>query len=67
MDATLYYYLEFSAEEAFEKSKQLIAATKKVNGYFQFLAHNDLLSENISESWFHWRKMFEELLAIANS
>ncbi|MFI5134885.1 MAG: hypothetical protein ACHQD9_03425, partial [Chitinophagales bacterium] len=63
----LYYYLELSAEEAFQKTSELIAATKKVNGYFQFLAHNDLLSENISSSWFHWRKMFEEMLTRATS
>jgi len=63
MDATLYYYQKLSSDEAFIKTKSLINEVKKVNGYFQFLAHNDLLSEKIS--WKDWRSKFEELLSEA--
>ena len=51
---------KISAEEAFEKTTELIEQTKKVNGYFQFLAHNDLLSEKLQ--WQGWREKFEEIL-----
>ncbi|HYV91569.1 MAG TPA: polysaccharide deacetylase family protein [Chitinophagales bacterium] len=63
MDATLHYYLRLSAEEALQKSKQLIDEVKKVNGNFQFLAHNDLISDH--GPWKGWRKKFEELISYA--
>ena len=63
MDATLYYYQKLSAEQAFFKTKKLIDEVKKVNGYFQFLAHNDLLSEKFL--WSGWREKFEEVNAYA--
>jgi hypothetical protein len=64
MDASLYYYLKLSPDEARQKSKQLIAEVKKVNGTFQFLAHNDLISEH--GPWKGWQKKFEELLDYAS-
>lgn len=63
MDATLHYYLHLSAQDALEKTKSLMDAVKKVNGYFQFLAHNDLLSEHAT--WHGWRTGFAELLNYA--
>ncbi len=63
MDASLHYYLKLSPDEALTKSKQLIDEVKKVNGYFQFLAHNDLLSEAV---WKGWRQKFEALIAYAS-
>ncbi|MBS1658953.1 MAG: polysaccharide deacetylase family protein [Bacteroidetes bacterium] len=60
MDASLHYYLKLSPEHALTKTKSLMDEVKKVNGYFQFLAHNDLLSE--STTWHGWRTGFAELL-----
>lgn len=64
MDASLYYYLNIPAEEGLQKSKDIINQTKKVNGTFQFLAHNDLIAER--GVWKNWRENFEELLACAS-
>ncbi|MCY7410677.1 MAG: polysaccharide deacetylase family protein [Chitinophagales bacterium] len=64
MDASLFYYQKLNAADAFLKSKQLIDEVKKVNGYFQFLAHNDLLSEE--NEWKGWREKFEALLALSS-
>jgi hypothetical protein len=63
MDATLHYYQKLSPDEAFTKTKKLINEVKKVNGYFQFLAHNDLLCNSL---WPDWRNKFQELLAFAS-
>lgn len=65
MDATLHYYLKLPAEEALAKTKSLMDEVKKVNGYFQFLAHNDLLSE--SSRWNGWREKFESVLAYSRT
>ncbi len=65
MDASLHYYMKLNAEQAFEKTKQLIDAVKEVNGYFQFLAHNDLISEE--SGWKGWRKNFEVMVEYGNS
>ncbi len=64
MDASLFYYQKLNAADAFLKSKQLIEEVKKVNGSFQFLAHNDLLSEE--NEWKGWREKFEALLALSS-
>jgi hypothetical protein len=64
MDASLYYYLKLPAEEAFQKSKDIIDKTKKVNATFQFLAHNDLIAER--GAWKNWREKFEALIAYAS-
>lgn len=63
MDASLYYYLKLPAGEALQKSKDIIDQTKKVNGTFQFLAHNDLIAER--GAWKNWREKFEALIAYA--
>jgi hypothetical protein len=60
MDASLHYYLKLSAEHALAKTKSLLHEVKKVNGFFQFLAHNDLLREHAH--WNGWRTRFAELL-----
>ncbi len=63
MDATLHYYQKLSSNDAFMKTRSLMNEVKKVSGYFQFLAHNDLLSEKIQ--WRNWRSNLEELLGEA--
>lgn len=61
MDASLYYYQKLSATEAAHKINALISVSKQVQGYFQMLAHNDLLSEK--GVWKNWRTEFEKILA----
>lgn len=60
MDASLYYYMKLSPLQAFQKAVQLIDEVKKVNGTFQFLAHNDFLSEQFL--WRGWREKFREII-----
>ena len=68
MDATLFYYLNYSADIALEQTLSLINEVKKNNGLFVFLAHNDLLNNTVSrEGWFtnfnkilHYGKSLEQ-------
>ncbi len=60
MDATLHYYLRLSPEQALQQTKQIIEEVKKVNGYFIFLAHNDLIGKD--GPWKGWSENFEEVL-----
>lgn len=60
MEVTLQQYLQLSPDEAFEKVKPLIAATKAVGGTFSTLWHNSTLS-NIEE-WEGWRKVYEQVI-----
>lgn len=63
MDATLNLYMKLSPEEAVEKVKQLIAETKKVNGVFTTLWHNETLSDE--KSWKDWKVVYEEIIKAA--
>ena len=63
MDASLFYYLKLSPDDALQKCKQIIGQVKKAGGTFQFLAHNDLISEQ--GPWPGWQKEFEEMIAYA--
>jgi hypothetical protein len=60
MEVTLQQYLGLSPEEAVEKVKPLIAATKAVGGTFTTLWHNSTLS-NIEE-WEGWRAVYEKVI-----
>jgi hypothetical protein len=64
MDASLFYYLKLSPNDALERCKQIIEQVKKAGGTFQFLAHNDLISEQ--GPWPGWQKKFEELITYAS-
>lgn len=65
MDATLNLYMHLSPEEAIVKVKQLIDETKKVNGVFVSLWHNETLSDE--KQWKGWRKVYEEIVEWASS
>jgi hypothetical protein len=65
MDATLFYYLNYTADTAFEKTISMIDEVKKAGGLFIFLAHNDLLNDTISKSG--WRENFEKIIRHAKS
>lgn len=65
MDASLHYHLKLSPGAAFEKSKQILAEVKKVNGTCIFLAHNDLIGDE--GPWPGWRPQFEKLIEYARS
>jgi hypothetical protein len=60
MEVTLQQYLELSPDEAIEKVKPLIAATKAVGGTFTTLWHNSTLS-NMDE-WEGWRRVYEKVI-----
>ncbi len=60
MDGTLHSYMGLSQEEAIEKVKNLIDETKKVNGVFTTLWHNESLSDE--KQWQGWRKVYEEIV-----
>jgi hypothetical protein len=60
MDATLNLYMKLSPEEALQQVKNLIAETKKVNGVFTSLWHNETLSDE--KQWKGWRKIYEEIV-----
>jgi hypothetical protein len=63
MDATLNLYMHLTPEQAIEKVKELIAATKKVNGVFSTLWHNETLSDE--KQWKGWKKVYEEIVEAA--
>lgn len=63
MDATFFYYQKKSAEEALDSIMMLIQNTKAVNGYFQFLSHNDMISEEGPVP--AWHQGFEKMIALA--
>ncbi|HET6993013.1 MAG TPA: polysaccharide deacetylase family protein [Bacteroidia bacterium] len=60
MDATLNLYMHLSPEEALQKVKNLIVETKKVNGVFISLWHNETLSDE--KQWKGWKKVYEEIV-----
>jgi hypothetical protein len=60
MDATLNLYMHLSPDEALQKVKNLIAETKKVNGVFTSLWHNETLSDE--KQWKGWKKVYEEIV-----
>ena len=60
MEVTLQQYLQLSPEDAVEKVKPLIVATKAVGGTFTTLWHNSTLS-NIEE-WEGWREVYEKVI-----
>ncbi len=64
MDATLFYYLNYSADIAFEQTRSLMDKVKKTGGTFIFLAHNDLLNNDISRS--NWIENFETMVRYGN-
>jgi hypothetical protein len=64
MDASLFYYKKYSPQQALDESISLLSDVKKVNGYFQFLAHNDLLNDKM---WNGWKEKFAEFLKLAVS
>jgi hypothetical protein len=63
MDATLNLYMHLTPEQATEKVKELIAATKKVNGVFSTLWHNETLSDE--KQWRGWKKVYEDIVEAA--
>lgn len=60
MDATLNLYMHLSPEEAVAKVKGLIEVTRKVNGVFTSLWHNETLSDE--KQWKGWKKVYEEIV-----
>lgn len=63
MEGTFKYYLNQSPEDFLVSAKKLIDETKKVNGEFISLWHNDSLSD--SGIWSGWRKAYEEMIKYA--
>jgi hypothetical protein len=63
MEVTLQQYLALSPDEAIEKVKPLIVATKAVGGTFTTLWHNSTLSD--VDEWKGWRKVYESVIAEA--
>lgn len=63
MEGTFKYYLNQSPEEFSICAKKLIDETKKVNGEFISLWHNDSLSD--TGIWSGWRKAFEDMIIYA--
>lgn len=64
MDSGFYYFKKYSPEQALEEAVSLLHEVKKVRGYFQFLAHNDLLTDKL---WPGWKEKFTEFLKEAVS
>jgi hypothetical protein len=64
MDATLHLYKKLSTEQAIAEIKELVDVTRKVNGTFISLWHNETVSEN--KIWKNWSTVFEQLLAYAS-
>jgi hypothetical protein len=65
MDATLRYYLKINAEDALKHIKAIIDETKKVDGLFISLWHNESLSNN--RHWNGWAKVYEEMVKEATA
>jgi len=65
MDATLKYYMKFSAENAIEHVKEMVREVKAVDGTFISLWHNETLSEK--DQWHGWRKVYEETIKAATA
>ena len=65
MDATFKYYLDFTPEQAFSLTKELIHEVKKVNGTFVTLWHNETWSEH--GAWKGWSQLYEEIVKLAKS
>lgn len=63
MEGTFKYYLNQTPEDFFASAKKIIDETKKVNGEFISLWHNDSLSNK--GIWSGWRKYFEEMIKYA--
>lgn len=63
MDASLFYYLKYTPEQAILVCKQLVAEVQKVNGHLITLWHNNSLSNE--NEWTGWRKVYEELVQMA--
>jgi hypothetical protein len=60
MDATLNLYMKVKPDVAIEKVQSLIEETKKVNGTFISIWHNETLSE--VSPWSGWKIVYEELV-----
>ena len=65
MEVTLQQYLKLTPDEAFERVKPLINATKAVGGTFTTLWHNSTLSD-VGE-WKGWRGLYEKILILVSS
>ena len=63
MDGTLKDYMDLTPADAVEQIRKLIDEVKKVDGTFTSLWHNESLSDE--KRWEGWRKVYEELLAMA--
>jgi hypothetical protein len=63
MEGTFKYYQNQSPEDFLVSAKKLIGETKKVNGEFISLWHNDSLSDR--GIWSGWRKAYEEMIKYA--
>ncbi len=64
MDGTLKDYMNLTPTDAIEQIRQLIDEVRKVDGTFISLWHNESLSDE--KRWKGWRKVYEELLVMAN-
>ncbi len=60
MDGTLKDYLNADTEEACNLISQQLAASRKVNGTFISLFHNESLGEH--GRWKGWRKVYEDMI-----
>lgn len=63
MDASLYYYLKYSPEQAITACKEIVDEVQKVNGHLITLWHNNSLSNE--NEWVGWSKVYEELIKMA--
>ncbi|HMO39196.1 MAG TPA: polysaccharide deacetylase family protein [Saprospiraceae bacterium] len=63
MDVTLRDYLQLSPEAAIENVRQLVVATRAVDGTFSIIWHNSSFSE--WHNWGPWRAAYAAILRIA--
>lgn len=62
MDVTLKNYLQFSPKKSIEKVQEIYHQTKKVNGTFVCIFHNQNLTNK--GEWKNWNQVFESLATL---
>ena len=63
MDVSLQQYLGYSPEKALAAARPLVEACRQVRGQFVSIWHNSSFTEE--GNWEGWRKVYEQLLALA--
>jgi len=63
MDVTLRYYLKLNPEEAIARIESLIDTTRKYNGIFVSLWHNESYGE--INGWKPWKEVFDQMKKLA--